>query len=109
MNCRITTQSLSSLRSVAGAHVSAVKQLSRDTILRLKEGQQEDYKTACPTEIQRDQLKQLCFTTYVVINMKSPPFWSMFVILVMFCHFWSCLSFLVIFVIFGVEEKGDVF
>ena len=26
--------------------------------------------------IQRDQLKQLCFTTYVVINMKSPQNWK---------------------------------
>ena len=61
---RIITQSLSRLRSVAGAHVWAVEQLSGDTILRLKEGQPEDYHTGCPTEFNETNssncVSQLC-------------------------------------------------
>ena len=67
---RITTQSLSRLRSVAGAHAWAVKQLSGNTILRLKEGQQEDHKTGCPTQFNETGSIQQCFTDHVVINMK---------------------------------------
>ena len=48
-----------------------LKKLSGDTILRLKEGQQEDYKTGCPTEFNETNSSN-CFTTYVVMNMKSP-------------------------------------
>ena len=37
--------------------------------------------------IQRDRLKQLCFTTYVVINMKSPHFFSFSHFGIYFFHF----------------------
>ena len=44
--------------TVAGAHVWTVKQLSGDTILRLKEWQQADYKTGCPTEFNATEFNE---------------------------------------------------